>query len=405
MWRKVIFASYFLLSIALGACGIKDSLEWGYKPLKGQIALSLPRMVTVRPEKPEGLGPEPKYNFTPLYGSFSYGINGKETPYTFVLDKNEVSDKKYNCIYPDRDRDGNILEEEPVVLNKTSTFDLLVSSKGRLKKQEFVARLVAFGPLGGSQPGSIPVAIWNAGTWSGELPLNGEKVYITLWDNKTDGIYNEPLESSDGMMVSPGDGFLMGRVETKISDFCLVLFCPALLEAGGELFDVNISSDGSSISFSKFQGEYGFIESSCRGLTVTLITGEGKSLRNEFKDGKFKVPAGSLSVFSYSMTGTDKFGISWQMQAMFQGQSKFTVEKGKCETLKAGPPINLIPNPNVGGQAEAGTTVALRIDTEDSFGRNISIKPVTGDSSELPDAIMIIKQGSTVIDRGECKAG
>jgi len=351
--------------------------------------------------KPEGIGAEPEYKAKPLYVRFAFGPEGEKKAFTLVVDKSSAKAKTYDLLYIDLDRDGDIREEKPLPAGQPVKFELPGTAGGKPLKRQFEVRVLSMGP------DRCMVMVGETGTWTGKMTLAGKQMDIMLMDGNVNGIYNEPLQVVKGQpaMGRPTDGFLSKPIKGMIPDFSAIHLCPAIIEAGGKLYDVTIAPDGSSISFELAKGPFGTVETAADGITLLLIAADGRSLSVTAKDRKLRAPVGDARLMAYAAKRTDAKGTEWLMLGGVRSKSKLTVEEGKAARFRGGPPVRLSVKCDRGKKVQAGTTVKLSPVITDAAGEDVQIIPIGQKSPRPSPAFVVVKQGEKVIARGKCEPG
>ncbi len=410
MRKKKLIVVWLAAVFAVASWSGAETFRLEYKPVpEGWEKLG--EGAYLRPEagKPDGVGNEPAYNAEPLYFSFPFGADGKEKPYTLVLDKSSAEVPAYDVLYVDIDCDGDICEEKPIPLGKSGAeFELTVTAGGKPLKHQLRARLrKRFG---------VGIVVSNKGTWQGKITLPGRQMNIALRDRGCNGIYNEPLKLSflDGRQpCGLGDGFRSKPIEKPLDVGNDEHLCPAIIEAGGKLYDVTVAADGSSISFEPIKGAVGTLETSTDDMAVILITADGHSLAGTAKGRKHLVPVGKVRLFQYGFVKGDADGVEWIMFCMALRKPKddngviISVEEGKVTRLVPGPPVRVSVHSNRGGKVPAGTTVRVGPRFRDAAGYRVSIVQAADKEGRVRhgDVFIIVKHDGKVVTSGTCKWG
>ncbi len=355
------------------------------------------------PKKPEGLTAEPKYKAKPLYGSVTLGSSGQGKPFLVAMDKSTPAGKTYDVLYVDRDRDGDLSEEKAVTVGRGGgQFALAVTVNGKQINRLFTASSHAM------SESAILLRLRERGAWQGEARVGGSTLHIILTDGNGNGAYNDPFRlPEDGK--SPGgapDMFLTKPMTGLLPDFGTIGICPAMLEAGGRLYNATVAADGSSIAFAPFTGKTATLTAP-DGLSAVLAVG-GRILTVTARDGKLLVPAGKIRPFIYAHRKKDAAGKEWMLtnQPNF-GAKAIDLPAGGSAAFPAGLPVQVNVKADATGKIAAGGTVKFTTTLTDKGGGAIQLMPITdkGDPEEAPPAVIVIKQGGKVLARGKSGFG
>ena len=395
--RRILLALLMLTMPAL-ASAETFPLKYGPKTDAGMFTAQRPVMTLRR--KPKTAAAEPKYNARPRYACFLYGIDGKDRPFVMAADKSDPQAAFYDLLYVDRDRDGDLREEQPVKANDWALLKLPLPAGGRSVERAFSVRLVPF------MAGGCRVIIKDAGTWAGEIAFAGRKMHITLMDVNVNGIYDDPLEVvAGGRMERTADVFATRPMRGNTPDYAALHFCPAVMAIGGKLYDARVAPDGSAIAFEPFTGPAAAIETPSDGLSAVLITTAGRCVNGTSNGRRIPIPAGPFRVFVYSSLATDAKGVEWSMTGGIGNRAILTAEEGKTVQLKAGPPVRVTVSSSQGAKAKAGSTVKFTSNITDISGGGVSFAAFGKVPGPLNETIILIKQGEKVIARGKCEPG
>jgi len=388
-----------VLGAASPACAATFPLEYRLKAEK-EMPRS-PTWLTATPQKPEGIKADPAYKAKPLYARFPFGVGGQKKPFVLVLDKSSADPPGYNVVYIDRDRDGDVREEQPTRVNQSyqAELELPVAAGGKFVAYRFWAKLAA------PTSGAPAVIISHKGTWGGKVSLAGTPMDILLFDRNDDGVYNEPWTVREGRFQRPGDMLFTESPKGLALPYSAPHLCPAIIEAGGTLYNVTVAADGSSISFEPLKGPFGTVETPADGMTVSLHTANGRHQKATAKGRRIRAPVGEARAFFYNLKQASADGTEWWVTAWTRDMHKLAVEEGKTTRLPVGPPLQLSVRCEPGKKVEAGKEVRLRPALRDTAGWYVEIAHTREKTQRRPDASLVLKQGDRVIAQAKCKPG
>ncbi|MBT4817671.1 MAG: hypothetical protein HON70_18340 [Lentisphaerae bacterium] len=274
--------------------------EVGY--LRGCTAIA-------RPECPRAVVAEPRYiSSAPLFLTVPIGPV-EQGPVVMALDSSTTRDGDLDFLYVDRDRDGDLREEKPVIA---------VSQRGR---QRFP--MVHAFTYSGSRRSVYYFSIQHYGNGRryrirscsyrrGTLAIGGKKYRVAVADSNGNGLCNDQAASphrGDRLLVDlNGDGKWKGTEECQdlgASNFVL-----------GDFYSFAVSPDGVKMAVSRCDRPRGRIRFSNPVASILLCSENGVfGFKPEGKD-TIEVPTGSYRISSLSLAEQrDAAGNTWSFSA------------------------------------------------------------------------------------------
>jgi hypothetical protein len=112
-----------------------------------------------------------------------------------------------------------------------------------------------------------------------------------------------------------------------------------VIQVAGEWYAVEVSSDGSAITFKKFEGDAGTVSVPGGNLELILSSDNGV-FKVTGSEGKFRLPAGRYTVAGLVLSAADKDGAKWTLMAQpAKDMATVEVAKGETKPLKVGAPL------------------------------------------------------------------
>jgi hypothetical protein len=354
-------------------------------------------------KKPEGLTAEPKYKAKPQYGSLNLAADGKGKPFLVAVDKSEPTQRNFDILYIDRDRDGDLAEEKPIaIVRGKSDFELAISVKGKK-----INRLLSASTHMMSESASM-LMLRDRGAWHGKARVGKANLDIILVDGNGNGVFNEAFQMPEGAKSMPGppDMFLTKPMNAMAPDYGAFAICPATLAFDGKLYNAAVAADGSNIAFSPFTGKTAVLTAP-EGMSAILATGD-RITTVTTRDGKMLVPAGKIRPFIYSCRQKDKTGQEWVLLGQPNFKAKpINAPAGRSIAFPGGLPVKVGVKTSPAGKITAGSRVKLIVAVTDSSGQAVRISPLPGKGKPLAQSptVIVVKQGEKVLLRGKCESG
>lgn len=295
----------------------------------------------------------------PLYAVIELG----DSRFLAVLDRKPAHAPFYNRIFFDRNGNGDLTDEEPLVNTDEQDasqsyhscafppVDVLMETAG----QVFPRRLAWY--LSGSVPpnstGSDPRAeaarlrtinlfTQSACAYMGEFQLDGKAYRLALGDTTANGSFDETVALADnrrdpnGRVYPGGDSFLITPNNYFSGKNILIL--GDFLAVGERLFQVHLDVPASRLRLEP--REAGLVDLPGPMQSLSMISAEKQGFMAVDTGRQVPVPAGSWTLLSYALQKQDAWGDIWQLEsAGCAGSPPLRVLPQGRATLDVGEPL------------------------------------------------------------------
>jgi hypothetical protein len=268
----------------------------------------------------------------------TYYAMGSLTPDTiFVVDGADPP-----RLYADTDRDGDLAEEEPLTGKRISEGPRTPGPPGYAYGPialsggvEVVAELAEFGG------GRHYLTVRPAGLHSGRIELDGAAYAAAVVDANMNGRCDDACAPQRGLRCDwlAVDTNRNGRFEGSPGRPGEVLPLPGLLEVGGTYYAVSVAADGSSLSMTPTEPEFGTLDLGGADAEVQLLSSNGL-FRLGPGGGPHRLPAGRYRAIRLILRRRDG-GAEWTLSSSYPegALSGFAIEPGATTTIEAGEPL------------------------------------------------------------------
>ncbi len=236
----------------------------------------------------------------------------------------------YDRLYIDSNGDGHLKDEEAVSAHRMSQY---AGYFGPIK----IVFEVEDGPVtyhlntqfyssGDRQRFYVSPGGW----YEGPITLGDRKVQCVLFDNNTNGTFNDKaLDSGQS-----------DRIQIKRDKDPVTLFVGRYLDINGTLFCPEIARDGAFIKLAKaLDVSYGNI-AVAKNMAEVSVGGENGLFVLSPKEGVCSLPVGKYRVDSWTSALTDDEGKDWRVRgSSFPSSSAFDVVQDKETKVDIGQPI------------------------------------------------------------------
>ena len=295
----------------------------------------------------------------PLYAVMELG----DSRFLAVLDRKPANAPFYNRLYFDRNGNGDLTDEEPLVTTDEQdasqsyhscafpSVDVLMETAGQI----FPRRLAWY--LSGSIPpnsvGSDPRAeaarlrtmnlfVRSACAYMGEFQLDGKAYRLALSDTTANGSFDEKVALADnrrdpnGRLYPGGDSFLItpnnyfsGRNILLLGDF---------LAVGERLFQVHLDVPAGRLRLEP--RDAGLVDLPGPMQSLSMISAEKQGFMAVDTGQQVPVPPGSWTLLSYALQKQDAWGDTWLLEsAGCAGAPPLRVVPQDRATLDVGEPL------------------------------------------------------------------
>ncbi len=274
---------------------------------------------------------------------FEFDGKANEGKLLAVLDESEGTEKGWDTIYLDTNRNGDLTDEQPVSLAKASY----------RSRTDWVTVNAHQGPAGGartdhplqirvtlnSPTSSNPyIQLSRKGCWKGLIDTNKGKVDCATVDSNSDGTYGGTMVVNDSLGErTPGDyvfintnGFIQ-LAPLSYGPHCITM--NNVTKVGGKFYDISVSPVGDKITVAPYTGGMGelvVMGKSIQGVSGVVkgmyVTGEPGVYSVDGSDGKpILLPEGSYKIASASIA----LNTSNKMTLTCSMNLPVTIEAGK----------------------------------------------------------------------------
>ncbi len=263
-------------------------------------------------------------------------------------------------LYVDRDRDGDLAEEEPFTAKGTGgssggIMGALVGSSSRrgfnfpalaidLKDPDATCE-ISLQDAGSSGP-VLYVLMRPAAVRAGRAEIGGKMRQVQVMDATFDGRYDDTFAPAGSTSASSmkwdalfidanGDGRLMSASITAGE----VMPLPQMVSIGGSWYGVKVAPDGSSITLTPTQPPMGRLDVGSDQAELNMFSDSGFHHLAKSADG-WQLPAGRYQTTDLRLVDSVN-GTLWSMSASWPTGPlrSFSVTKDETTTVRVGPPL------------------------------------------------------------------
>jgi hypothetical protein len=331
-------------------------------------------------EKPE-VKAEPTYAGTPVYFLIELGEKGSP-PYVVAYDPKGGGGQ--GAVYFDRDQDGDLAEEEPLVPEGWGGTDNFGPIAVKLKRDGFVGlchfwmerqQLQAAAPAspGGAVPASDRWSLRPGCYNVGEITFEGKTYKAATVDAFTNGRFNDICWAN----MSQGDLLLVdwngdGKFDVNADEYVMA---GERYWRNGKWYRPSFSADGTEVSFAPGDFEL-----------APLLTGQEKfwmqvtsqsntgSVQIEGTGGRVDLPVDQYSLYLCWVEAKDVEGKTWKAEAMTGGPyPRFEVKAGEENRYAFGPPFTVSLKASPEGSYQPGQTIRFQATFTGAEGKIYSL--------------------------------
>jgi len=321
--------------------------------------------VTIQARRPAGLAVAPEFvSAKPYFGTLPLG----DDEFLFALDASEEGGTRYDTVYFDRDRDGDLSDEEVLegrvieipeanvwFVQFEDTISVEYSLDGVVLPYELevslqgqdLEKLLEGLPEGFDASALMSHAGVHARFETGcfcaaTVSLGGVDYRLRLGDSDCDGRFGETAYVDDEVQYvgdefyAQGDSFwLTGAEEFTWEDS--ILFGDHLV-VGGEVFRVGVSTTERKLTLTPLSEGLSPLELACEPERLVVHTKGFEHTVMMIEPGAaVRLPAGEYRIVSYTMLRTGEAGDRWRIGAQGTKSSPFVAAGGGAKLLFGDP--------------------------------------------------------------------
>ncbi len=233
-------------------------------------------------------------------------------------------------LWPDRDGDGDLAEETPIAHRADWSNPTLFPLSLTLGKKTIEARIQMRTPDGGS------ARLTNLTRMSGEIPVGGRTIQVSLTDFLVNGRYDDYYTTNtleywlcDHVQIDlDGDGEFKDRIPPKGEDYSMA----RAFILGEAVYGFEVLDRGERLRFQKRDTKLVSVQANVPEFEIDLLSDEYGSVRRACANGTLRIPAGSYQFvgYDYRLEGYWVDGLAWKSD----GIQKFEIQDGLELTLK-----------------------------------------------------------------------
>lgn len=361
---------------------------WGTN--EGIDASKLPKLVSARAKR------------------FWFEFDGKENEGKLlaVLDESGGTEKGWDTIYLDTNRNGDLTDEQPISLAKASY----------RSRTDWVTVNAHQGPAGGvrtdhplqirvtlnSPTSSNPyIQLSRKGCWKGLIDTNKGKVECAAVDSNGNGVSGDRVAVKGGLQYEAGGDYIFINTNgysqlaaLSYGPHCITL--NKVTKVGGKFYDISVSPVGDKITVAPYEGGMGDLlvtGKSIQGVNGRIqslyVTGEpGVYSLDDCKGQSVSLPSGRYRITSASVA----LNTSNKMSLRCSSELPVTIEAGKQAVIPIAGRLSMALES--GKQAltfAPGSSQSINWDMK--IGTGITVSAISDASNSGVPKVLFIKDG------------
>ncbi len=353
--------------------------------------------------------------------------------FPFALDSSDLATQGYDVLYFDRNRNGDLTDEEPVRALPTPEnvrfpeghtnrefprVDLKVNAEGTTFDYACFFRI--YSQMRQGMPSYAGASLNTAACRDGEITLDGKRHRVVLLDFNSNGRYDDKFSFNPNVRTpdsrayaSHGDMFI---IDPDTSNRSTYGYGPTerkerqplsnLLFLDGRFYDVAVSPAGDSLTLTPSTVATGAVKNPNEHYAAMVYDEKGTILKISGRRGEpVPLPEGNWKLLDYMIQGSlDERAPTWLSA---QGRTDYpavTVRKGETAELPFGPPYRpLVTVSRVSG-SDTERTASLDMKLVGSSGEICTNVMVKGKQPEKP-VFAIANPKGKIVERGNFEYG